>query len=140
MRRQRRKPQARRGTHSSHLNDHRKETFPTSLSSTTIDGLKSSRVLCRLAGFGEEPLINSDPDIGSEKDEGKNYGQRYCVPCATFTGHADFVRRALNPELAIMHDSGRVHEVNSIRIFRVGGKLQGKEVLVEAHDWRMSRM
>ena len=36
--------------------------------------------------------------------------------------------------LAVMHDSGRVHEVNDIRIVRARGKLEGKEVLVEAHD------
>lgn len=59
-------------TYSSHLNDHLKETFPTSLSSTTIDGLKSSRVFCRLTGLGELPVINSDPDIGSKSGEGKN--------------------------------------------------------------------
>jgi len=58
--------------HSSHLNDHRKETFPMSLSSTMIDGLKSSRVFCRLMGFGAVPDTNSDPDIGSRKVKSKN--------------------------------------------------------------------
>lgn len=59
-------------THSSHLNDHRKETFPTSLSSTAIDGLKSSRVFNRVTGLGEVPDISNDPDIGSVKVQDKN--------------------------------------------------------------------
>ena len=57
----------RKVAYSSHLNDHRKETFPTSLSSTTIDGLKSWRVFCRLTGLGELPVINKDPDTGSRR-------------------------------------------------------------------------
>lgn len=60
-----------REAYSSHLNDHRKETFPTSLSSTMIDGLKSSRVFCRLTGFEAVPVIKMDPDIGSRKANGK---------------------------------------------------------------------
>lgn len=64
--------QARVKTYSPHLNDHRKETFPTSLSSTMVEGLKSSRSFVRLVGLGELPLINNDPDIGSGRGEGKN--------------------------------------------------------------------
>ena len=37
-----------------------------------VDGLKSSRVFCRLTGFGEVPEINNDSDIGSVKVEDKN--------------------------------------------------------------------
>ena len=58
--------------YSSHLNDHRKETFPISLSSTVIDGLKSSRVFCRLTGLGAVPEIKMDPDIGSGRAKGKS--------------------------------------------------------------------
>jgi len=61
-----------RKTYSSHLNDQRKETFPMSLSSTMIDGLKSSRVFCRLTGFGAVTEIKMDPDIGSGIVKGKN--------------------------------------------------------------------
>jgi hypothetical protein len=62
--------QVSREAHPSHLNDQRKETFPTSLSSTMIDGLKSWRVLCRLIGLGAAPEISKDPDIGSGMAKG----------------------------------------------------------------------
>ena len=63
---------ASRETYSSHLNDQRNETFPTSLSSTMIEGLKSSRVFCRLTAFGAVTEIKMDPDIGSGKAKGEN--------------------------------------------------------------------
>ena len=98
--------QATGDAYSSHLNDHRKETFPTSLSSTMIDGLKSSRVFCRFTGLGAVPVINNDPDSGSVKARDKNNP-------AALMGHGlkgltvdvDLIRCALNPMLAVVHGS-----------------------------------
>ena len=127
--------------YSSHLKDHRKETFPTSLSSTMMDGLKSSRVFCRLAGLGEVPVTSNDPDIGSKTGESKNQpaALRNHVQ-AVLTIHVDLIRRALSSLLAVMDDSGRVHEVDNVRIIRSRSELEGKKVFVEAHGWRMSGM
>jgi len=109
-----------------------------SLISTMIDGLKSSRVFCRLIGFGEVTEINSDPDIGSGKVKGKNsptvlveYGW------GGLTVDVDLICCALNPMLAVMHDSRGVDEVNHVWIIRARGELQGEKIFVEAHSWYM---
>lgn len=119
--------QAGREAYSSHLNDHRKETFPTSLSSTMIDGLKSSRVLSRLTGFGEAHLINNDPEIGSVKVEGQqspySVGETWM---GGLTVDVDLVCCALNQMLAVMHDSRGINEVNYVWVVGARGKLQGE--------------
>ena len=95
-----------REAYSSHLNDHRKETFPTSLSSTTIDGLNSSRVFNRLTGFGELPEISNDPDIGSVKVWYKNNHIALIEQGMNgLTTDVDLIRCALNPSLTVMYNS-----------------------------------
>lgn len=47
--------------------------------------------------------------------------------------HVYFVCGALDPVLAVMYDSRRIHEVNHVRVIRVRGELESKKVLVEAH-------
>ena len=110
-----------RGTYSSHLNDHRKETFPTSLSSTVIDGLKSSKVFCRLTGVGAVPEIRTDPDIGSRGAKGEHTADRTWGGGPTVD--VDLIRSTLDPMLAIMYDSRGINEVNHVRVARAGGEL-----------------
>ena len=56
------------------------------------------------------------------------------------TVYVDLVGRSLDPFLAVMHDSRRVHEIDSVRVIRARGELQGKKVLVEAHGCCMGGM
>jgi len=56
------------------------------------------------------------------------------------TVDVDLIRCALNPMLAVMHDSRGVNEVNHIWIVRARGELQGEKIFIEAHGWCMGGM
>lgn len=54
-----------RTTYVSHLNDHRNMSVPVYLSSTTLVGLWSSKVLCLLVALGAVALANNASESGS---------------------------------------------------------------------------
>lgn len=53
------------GTYVSHVNDHRKLRVPVYLSSTTLEGLYSSSVLCLVVALGAVALARSASESGS---------------------------------------------------------------------------
>lgn len=73
--------------------------------------------------------------MGLEKRRIRITSQRWRVSEPTI--NVDLIRRTRNPMLAVVRYSRGINEVNHIRVVRAGSELQGKEILVEAHDWRM---
>ena len=73
--------------------------------------------------------------MGLERRRIRITSQRWQVSEPTI--NVDLICRTRNSMFAVMRYSRGINEVNYIRVVRAGSELQGKEILVEAHDWRM---